>query len=48
VLFDDPELSPEALRKAADAFRRAGDPVKAAAAEKEIQTRYPQPPGTTP
>jgi TolA-binding protein len=48
VLFDDPELSPEALRKAADAFRRAGDPVKAAAAEKEIQTRYPQLPGTTP
>lgn len=48
VLFDDPELSPEALRKAADAFRRAGDPAKASAAEKEIQTRYPQAQGTNP
>lgn len=42
VLFDDPVISPEALHRAADAFRRAEDTAKAAAAEKEIQTRYPE------
>ncbi len=48
VLFDDPELSPEALRLAAEAFRRSGQEAKAEAAEKELHTRYPPSAETTP
>lgn len=41
VLFDDPELSPENLILARDAFTKAGETAKARAAEQEVQTRYP-------
>lgn len=41
VLFDDPELSPENLISARDAFEKAGETDKARAAEQELQTRYP-------
>ena len=42
VLYDDPELTPEALYRAAEAFQklgRAGDRDKALA---ELRQRYPQ------
>ncbi|WFB35054.1 tetratricopeptide repeat protein [Kiritimatiellota bacterium B12222] len=41
VLYDDPELSPQALQQAANAFRQAGELEKAAAADAERLKRYP-------
>ncbi|MGA0334291.1 MAG: tetratricopeptide repeat protein [Kiritimatiellia bacterium] len=42
VLFEDPELSPEALRMAEKAFRLAGQTEHADAALQEFQKRYPE------
>jgi TolA-binding protein len=41
ILFDDPELSPENLTMAVEAFTKAGNTSKARAAEQELQNRYP-------
>jgi len=41
VLFDDSELSPEALVRAADAFEKAGEASKAKQTIDELQKRYP-------
>ena len=42
VLYEDPVLSPEALRSAETAFRNAGQTANADAARKERETRYPE------
>lgn len=41
VLFDDPDLTPESLRKAAEAFEKAGMPEQAAETRDELEKRYP-------
>ena len=41
VLYDDEELTPQALRLAAAAFEKAGDPAGAAKANEELKTRFP-------
>ncbi|MCH8526454.1 MAG: tetratricopeptide repeat protein [Kiritimatiellae bacterium] len=41
VLFEDPELSPLALRRAAAAFQRAGRNEEARRALEELSTRFP-------
>lgn len=46
VLFEDPELSPRALQRAAEAFQQAGRPGEARKALDELQTRFPGPPET--
>jgi TolA-binding protein len=43
VLFEDPELSPLALRRAASAFQRAGRDEEARKALEELHTRFPDP-----
>ena len=41
VLYDDDELTPQALREAAAAFEKAGDPANATKANEELKTRFP-------
>ncbi len=41
ILFDDPELTPAALREAADAFERAGRPRERERVLRELQERFP-------
>lgn len=41
VLYDDELLTPQALRSAASAFRKAGDETEAQKAEAELAKRYP-------
>lgn len=42
VLYDDPEITPQALKRAVDAFRRAGKPDEAEKALKELRERFPE------
>lgn len=41
VLTDDPEITPRALQKAADAYRRANNPFEADRAIAELKQRFP-------
>ncbi len=41
VLYDDNELTPQALRLAAEAFEKAGQPGEAAKAQEELKNRFP-------
>lgn len=41
VLYDDNELTPQALRLAAEAFEKAGEPGEAAKAQEELKNRFP-------
>jgi TolA-binding protein len=41
VLYDDPQVTPKALMKAAEAYRKAGNTFEAEKALKELQQRYP-------
>ena len=43
VLFDDPVVTPEALRLAADSLRKLGRAAEADKALAELKTRYPAP-----
>lgn len=43
VLYDDPSLTPRALRRAADAYRKADNLFEADKALKELQKRFPDP-----
>jgi TolA-binding protein len=41
VLYEDAEITPQALRRAAEAFEKAGRPEEAARAAEELKTRFP-------
>ena len=41
ILLDDPKLTPKALRRAADAYRRAFKDAEADKAMKELLERFP-------
>ena len=41
VLYDDNELTPQALRAAAEAFEKAGEPGEATKAQEELKNRFP-------
>lgn len=41
VLYDDPEITPTALKKAAEAYEKAGDAAKAKELRSELIKRYP-------
>jgi TolA-binding protein len=41
VLYDDPQITPQALAQAADAFEKAGQSDEAAKATEQLKTRYP-------
>ena len=41
VLYDDEDVTPQALRSAADAFEKAGQSGEAAKATDELKTRFP-------
>ncbi len=41
LLYDDPAITPRALDKAADAYRRAGKTEEAARVAKQLRDRYP-------
>lgn len=41
VLYDDNEITPQALRQAAAAFEKAGKPAEAAKATDELKSRFP-------
>jgi len=41
VLLDDPGITPRALQKAADAYKRANDPFESEKALAELRQRYP-------
>ena len=41
VLYDDEELTPQALRLAQEAFEKAGQSTDAAKAADELKTRFP-------
>ena len=42
VLFDDPELTPRALSRAAALYAQLGKPAERAAAESDLRSRYPR------
>ncbi len=42
VMYEDPELTPQALDKAWQAYEKAGEPEKAKEALNYLQTRYPE------
>jgi tetratricopeptide (TPR) repeat protein len=42
VLFDDPEITPQAISRAADAFEKAGDAKSAADWRQKLKDKYPQ------
>ncbi len=44
VLHDDPVVTPKALAKAVDAYRRAGNPAEAQKALEELRKRFPNVP----
>ena len=46
-IFSDKEITPIALKKAADAYRKAGDDRKAADLENQLRTAFPEFKGTT-
>jgi TolA-binding protein len=41
LLYDDPVITPRALSKAADAYRRAGKTEEADRVAKQLRDRYP-------
>ena len=41
VLYDDPEITPQALTQAAEAFDKAGEAGEAAKANEELKARFP-------
>ena len=41
LLYDDDELTPQALRLAAEAYEKAGLPAEAAKAKEDLKTRFP-------
>jgi len=41
VLFDDPEVTPRALKRASEAYKRAGDLMEAEKTQQELQKRFP-------
>jgi len=43
VLYDDPEIAPGALKRAAEAYRKAGNTFEADKALKELRERFPNP-----
>ncbi len=44
VLYDDPAVTPRALRRAADAYQRAGNELEAEKALAELEQRFPEKP----
>jgi TolA-binding protein len=42
VLFDDPQITPQAISRAADAFERAGDATSAADWRQKLKDKYPR------
>jgi tetratricopeptide (TPR) repeat protein len=42
VLFDDPQITPQAMSRAADAFEKAGDAKSAAEWRAKLKAKYPQ------
>jgi len=42
VLFDDPQITPQAMARAADAFEKAGDAKSAADWRQKLRDKYPQ------
>ena len=42
VLFDDPQITPQAISRAADAFEKAGDAKSAADWRAKLKAKYPQ------
>lgn len=42
VVFDDPQFTPEALEKACDALRKAGNGAEAAKTLNKLQSQYPE------
>lgn len=42
VLYDDPDITPEALRQAAASFEKAGKPAEAVKASGELKSRFPR------
>jgi tetratricopeptide (TPR) repeat protein len=42
VLFDDPQITPQAIARAADSFDRAGDAKSAADWRQKLKDKYPQ------
>ena len=41
LLYDDEEVTPQALRLAAEAYEKAGQPAEAAKAREDLKTRFP-------
>jgi TolA-binding protein len=41
LLYDDPAITPRALKRAADAYKKAGDLMEAEKARQELQKRFP-------
>ena len=41
VLFDDPQITPQAMARAADAFEKAGDAKSAADWRGKLKDKYP-------
>jgi len=48
VLYDDPRITPAALRRAADAYRKSGNTAEAEKALQELKKRYPDSPEPKP
>jgi TolA-binding protein len=42
LLFDDPAITPRALKKAATAYQRAGNSAEAEKVVKQLRERYPK------
>jgi hypothetical protein len=42
VLFDDPQIAPQAMTRTADAFEKAGDAKSAANWRQKLKDKYPQ------
>ena len=42
VLYDDAEITPQALKQGAEAFDKAGEPGEATKARDELKTRFPE------
>ena len=41
VLYDDPEITPDALKRAMAAYQKSGNAVEAKNAQRELEKRYP-------
>jgi hypothetical protein len=41
VLYDDPILTPKALTRAVDAYRKAGNEIEAQKTSEELRNRFP-------